>query len=91
MGQKHTLVPTRVETTDELGNKVECTTKETVDATIHEEVSPIFIQANNVSMYNGHLFGILGYNADTEAGAQIQIGLFVSSLRTDPDTLISLQ
>ena len=39
MGQKRTLDPTRIEITEEAGNKVECTTRESVEAEIHREIS----------------------------------------------------
>ena len=69
MGQKRTPAPTTVETIDEAGNKVECATKETVEEVIHGEISPRFSRAKSAPMCNGPLFELLGYNADTEAGA----------------------
>ena len=42
-------------------------------------------------MCNGPLFELLGYNTDTEAGAQILEGTFVPPPGTDPATVINLQ
>ena len=77
MGQNRTPAPTKVETIDEEGNQVECRTKETMEATMHGEISPRFSRAESAPICNDPLFKLLGYNADLEAGAGILEGTFV--------------
>ena len=90
MGQKQTPAPTKVETTDKEGNKVECTNRETVEEVIHNKISLRFSRAKSAPMHNRPLFELLGYNADKEAGAQILEGKFVPLPGIDPARIIIL-
>ena len=91
VGQKRTPAPTTADTIGKVGNKVECTTKETVEEAIHGKINPRFSRAKSAPMCNGPLFELLGYNADTKAGAQILEGTCVPPPGTDPATGIILQ
>ena len=73
------------------GNRVQCTAKELVEAAIHGEISPRFGRAGGAPICNGPLFELLGYNADTEAGAEILEGTFEPPPGTDPATIIILK
>ena len=72
-----------VETVDSDGKRMQCTAKESVEAAIHGEISPRFGRAGGAPIYNGSLFKLLGYNADTEAGAEILEWTFEPPPRTD--------
>ena len=62
-----------------------------VEAAIHGKTSPRFSRAGSVPICNGPLFELLGYNADTEAGAKILEGTFEPPPRTNPVTIIILK
>ena len=91
IGQKRTSAPTMVKTIDSDGKWVQCTTKESAEAAIHGEISPRFGRAGGTPICNGPLFELLGYNADTEAGAEILEGVFEPPPETDPATVIVLK
>ena len=76
MGQKRTPAPTMAETINAEGKRVQCTTQDLVEAAIHGEISPRFSRTGSAPVCNGPLFQLLGYNADTEAGAEILEGTF---------------
>ena len=86
MGQKRTPAPTMAETINAEGNQVQCTTQESVEAAIHWEISLRFSRAGSAPICNGPLFELLGYNADTEAEAEILEGTFKPPPGTDPAT-----
>ena len=87
MGQKRAPAPTMVETINAEDKRVQCTTQELVEAAIHGEISSRFSQAGSAPICNGPLFELLGYNADTEAGAEILEGTFEPPPGTDPATI----
>ena len=59
------------------GKTKECNTKEEVEQGIGEEISGRFSQADSALIYQGALFNLLGYLADTEAALAIIEGTFV--------------
>ena len=61
-----------------------------MERAIHNEISPRFSRAGSAPIYNGPLFELLGYNADTEAGMEILEGTFKPPRGTDPATVIIL-
>ena len=69
---------------------MECTTREAVEEAIHNEISLRFSRAKSAPMCNGPLFELLGYNADTEAGAQILEGTFVPPPGIETATILIL-
>ena len=91
MGQKRTPAPTMVETIDAESKLVQCTTKESVEAAIRGEISPRSGRTGGAPICNGPLFELLGYNVDTEAGAEILEGAFEPPPETDPATVIVLK
>ena len=80
-----------VETIGADGKRVQCKTNESVEAVIHGEISPRFGRAGGASICNEPLFELLGYNADTEAGAETLEGTFKPPPGTDPATIIILK
>ena len=91
MVQKGTPAPTTVETINTEGKQVQYTAQELVEAAIHGEISPRFSRVGSAPVCNGSLFELLGYNADTEAGAEILEGTFEPPSGTDPATIVILK
>ena len=91
MGQNRTPAPTMTEMINAESKQVQCTTQESVEAAIHGKTSPRFSRAGSALIFNGPLFELLGYNADTEAGAEIIEGTFEPLPGTDPTTIIILK
>ena len=58
---------------------------------IHEEISLQFSRADTAPIYQGSLFELLGYRADTETVLKILKGTFILPHGTDPAAVIILQ
>ena len=68
-----------------------CDTKEEVEAAIAEENSKRFSMADSAPIYQGALFGLLGYSDNTETAEQILDGTWVPPEGTYEPTLIILK
>ena len=82
--------PMMVETVDKYGTVTQHHTKDVVERAVHSKIGPRFSRAESVAICNGPLFGLLGYNTDTEAGMQILEDTFKPHTGTDPATVIIL-
>lgn len=82
---------TRVEVPQPQGPPKVCETKKEVEDAIAEENSSRFSLADSAPIYQGALFDLLGYSADTETAEQILQGTWVPPPGTHPATLLLLE
>ena len=72
------------------GSVKECTTNETVENDIHQEISGHFSRADITPIYQGALFKLLGYSVDIKTATDIIKGTFEPPEGTSLATLIIL-
>ena len=90
INQTHNPSPTRIEVPMSDGTVRECNTEEEVEQGIGDEISERFSRAASAQIYQGVLFDLLGYLADTEAALAIPEGTFVPPPGTMPITILIL-
>ena len=88
IGKTRKPAPTTAETVDEDRTVTQYHTKDDVERAIHNEIGPRFSRAGSIQIYNGPLFKLVGYNADTEAGMEILKETFKPPKGTDQATFI---
>ena len=64
-----------------------CDTNETVEQDLANSLSDQFSYADSAPIYQGALFELLGYSADTQTAEHISEGTFIPPLDTDPTTV----
>ena len=91
LNQKQNASVNRIEVPRKDGSTRECTTKESVEEGIAQEISSRFSRADSAPICQGALFELLGYLADTKTATAILEGTFVPLPGTDGPTIIILE
>ena len=91
LNQTHTPCPTRTEVLMSDGTVREYNIKEGVEQGVMDKISERFSCTAIAPVYQGALFDLLGYSADTEAALEILAGTFVPPSGTSPTTIIILE